>query len=116
MKNSNDKIFDNRSLANSINSDKTDCNQICYLAIQSVVSDASSLNGVLSVQGSCDPFDSNRDPVNWTTITAHDQTITADGTYLTQLTDIGFRWFRIIWTSSAGTGSITSTFNGKVFF
>lgn len=51
----------------------------------------------------------------WTTYTGSSQAISAAGDFTYILADSNFRFLRLKYTKSSGTGSITATFSGKGF-
>lgn len=51
--------------------------------------------------------------VNWVTYTGSSESISAAGNFLWNLTHAGYRWVRLVYTKSSGTGSLSATFTGK---
>ncbi|MBV6514156.1 MAG: hypothetical protein FMNOHCHN_03746 [Ignavibacteriaceae bacterium] len=52
--------------------------------------------------------------VNWTDVADSAQAITAAGDHAWDVADVGYRWVRVVWTFTGGTGNLTSAvFNGK---
>jgi hypothetical protein len=82
--------------------------------IQNVVTGASSLNGSLKVQGT--NFETtNNVPTNWVDITElAAKTLTTDGvTYWWLPTNmIPFKWLRLVYTRTGGSGSISTRISG----
>lgn len=51
---------------------------------------------------------------NWTDIADSQQAITAAGDHAWTVENAGYRWVRVVWTQTAGTGSLDSArFNAK---
>jgi autotransporter adhesin len=51
---------------------------------------------------------------NWTDIADSAQTISASGDHAYQVENSGYRWVRLVWTQTSGSGTITSArFNCK---
>jgi hypothetical protein len=65
------------------------------------------------VQASCDPGSPNAQTraqqaalvTRWSDITNATAAITAAGTSLIELRDMGYTWIRVVWTKASGTGS-----------
>jgi len=71
------------------------------VAVSSVVTDASSLNGTLKLQGSVDG-------TNWADISGLTGSITANGTTIYKVNANPYQFVRLVWTSSAGSGTLNS--------
>lgn len=106
----------------SFNSDPFRVENMTWAAIQAVVSGSAALNGTLKIQASCDlGVDTNAGPAgiagisNWVDITGTTQAIAADGANMFNLQDMGFRWFRLVYTRTAGTGTLSIIVNAKGF-
>lgn len=82
------------------------------------ITGASSLNGVLTIEGSNDAFDpdnvrasassgtpTENTSATWATIAGSSQTITADGTYAYNTSDAAYTAFRLKWTRTGGTAT-----------
>lgn len=50
---------------------------------------------------------------NWSDYTGSSLSISAAGDFTYNLLDIGYRWLRLVYTKSSGTGTINATFCGK---
>lgn len=68
-------------------------------SIQAVLSSA-TLAGTLSLEGSLDN-------VSYGTIDGSSKTVTAGGTHIYNVSNGVYRYARMVWTPSAGTGTIT---------
>lgn len=78
--------------------------------------------GTLTIQGSNDTgFNapaggpvSAQNVVNWSTVTAG-QAITTTGTFLINMPDVMYKWVRVAYTSTSGSGNITVEITTKGF-
>lgn len=73
---------------------------------------SATLNGTVVLQGSNDISTANnlavdQTPTNWVTIPNTSQTVTSGAAVLIPSTEICYRWIRVVWTKSSGTGTIT---------
>lgn len=75
--------------------------------IAAVISSASSLNGTLKLQAA---IDAAATPTNWFDITAA-TTVTADGVTGWDINSVNYRWVRVVYTRTGGSGTMTTTFN-----
>lgn len=101
----------------SVTSIGLDLNQCALGAIQAVWTGAPV--GTLILQISCDEVAASitSDPaanvVNWTTYTGSSTAVNGAGDFTWNLLDIGYRWLRMKYTKTSGTGSISATFTAK---
>lgn len=108
----------------TINSIGLDIGQVYVSAIQAVFT--GSPVGTLKLQVSCDnvapvqwssgsAIVSNpaANVVNWTDYTGSSQTISAAGNFAWLINPVGFRWIRLVYTKTSGSGNLNVTFNGK---
>lgn len=66
--------------------------------------------GTLSIQFSNDPIviiPNNQQAANWVTDTAYNTAVAAAGSFSIKIPDIAFRFVRLIYTRTSGTGNIT---------
>lgn len=82
-----------------------DMNQESILSAIYTVSSASSLNGTIQIQVS-------NDDSTWVD-SSSTATLTADGSGLLNLADIGSKYARVTWTNSAGSGTLVVDFHAK---
>lgn len=118
------QIMNNVSMTTSGNSTGVDCNQIALASIQASWT-GSTAAGTLQLQISndivpVDPSTSNPvgpDPaglvVNWSNYTGSQTAVTGSGNFTWNLVYVGFRWIRLQYTATSGTGVINATFSGK---
>ena|SRR3984957_17916264 len=90
------------------------------IAIQAVLTGTPV--GTLSLQGSCDfgapnnpQAGGNNQVVNWTDISGSASPVTGAGTASWNYQGAFYKWIRLIYTSSSGTGTITVRSNSKGF-
>lgn len=100
-----------KSLAASANSDAFPVKNMTAGAVQIVVSGASSLNGTIKLQASCD--DGTTSISNWVDVSGASGTLNADGASMWNLTSIGYRWIRLVWTRVGGSGTVAVTVQVK---
>jgi len=81
--------------------------------LAAVVDTASTLNGTLKLQASLAAVKEIADipSTSWGDVSGITLTITADGCYLYTIDRHHFRWVRLVWTRTGGTGNVTQTFN-----
>lgn len=110
MQIANDTLIPNGpvSLSTSWASEPLLLDNIYMASISLVFSGAPS--GGFTVQCSND----KRDPQNWTTIAGSLQNITAAGDHTYNIEDMGFKFIRVVYTYSGGTGVLESArYTGK---
>ena len=88
----------NLSLGASVDTDAFFVGSFDHIAIQKVVTGASSLNGTLQLQKSVDgtSWDNQGTAI----------TVTADVVNITQINDVSYGYIRYVWTRTAGTGTL----------
>ena len=95
-----------------------DMNQIVLASIQAVYTGAPVGTLILEVSNDIikiNPTVANQSAnvVTWTTYTGSSVSVSAAGDFVWNLTDIGYRWLRMKYTKTSGTGSLTAVFSGK---
>lgn len=94
---------------------------IAICAVQLVFT-GGTINGSFKLQASNDLGDTSavseanvqEEIVNWTDIAGSSVEINAAGDIMYNVEDTAFRWVRVVWTVTSGTGSLTSArFNLK---
>lgn len=120
MKFSNDQLFPtagDMSLA-SVTSDVIDLENVIYLAIQAVWTGTPT--GTIKLEASCDLGRGNPGNLdgtgvtNWTDVPS--ATLSPAGSASSgfiELKESGFKWARLVYTRSGGSGSLTARFNAK---
>lgn len=87
-----------------------------YFSIQATIT--GSPVGVLSLQGSNDfgrenaPFNPSV-VANWTEITGSSAAVSGAGSVMWNYQNCGFKWVRLVYVATSGTGSIVARFNSK---
>lgn len=111
-------LLTNGSMAGNLNSNGEEVNQIFNYSIQAVFSGAPV--GTFKLQVSCDdvPVGLNgQDPainvVNWVDYTGSSAAIAAAGNFMWIVADCGYKWVRLVYTRTSGTGTLNVEYNGK---
>ena len=99
------KIVNAVSMATSVNSTVLDLDQYVGCSVQAVWSGAP--DGSIKLQISNDIADSGSSVVNWDDYTGSSQTVLGAGSFSWNLTQANYRWLRVVYTRSAGTGALT---------
>ena len=91
-----------------------DANQLLYVSVQIVASGAPV--GVAKLQCSndfsTDKINSTQQVVtNWSDIPSATVAVSAAGVFLVPKTDLCYRWIRVVYTKTSGTGAITANVN-----
>ena len=90
------------------------------VARSATISGASSLDGNLKLQATLDvETNSGWEPTgvtglsNWVDVADSSTDVTTDGTTLWNVARIGWRWVRLVYTSTAGTGTLVGRIQVK---
>lgn len=70
-----------------------------------------SPNGSFKLQASNDNGNTENDKnlvTNWTDILNSNQLITAAGNHMYSVRNAGYQWYRVVWTFTSGSGTLTS--------
>lgn len=109
-----------KSMAATITSDPFPMKNMTLMAVAVTVSSSSSPVGTIKLQACCDTgvgIDGSMQGItglsNWVDITSASQAITADGTTLFDLRDVPYRWVRVVYTRSSGSGTMAVHVNAK---
>lgn len=118
MKPSNPKMIPATDATNNPASSAIDAQFIVSGSIQAIFS-GSSLGGTLTLQGSNDPIDTCLvagvpTPTHWSTI-GTPSTVASSALTVQTVAQLNYRWIRVIWVNSAGTGTITVNGNFQGF-
>jgi len=92
-----------------------DTGQMFRMSAHAFFSDSTAA-GTLVLQASDDPTQFGNLPslvkiTDWITIPNTSQTVTAGSSVLIPSTEICYRWVRVLWTPSAGSGTISVNIN-----
>lgn len=116
-------ILTNGDMSSDLESIGIDLNQIVACSIQAVFT--GSPVGILKLQVSNEilpPAASNSNPissnpaanvVNWTDVTASMVAVASDGNFVWDLPQMGFKWIRLVYTHTSGSGSLSASFSAK---
>lgn len=116
MRTKNDQLnLSSSDVSSSITSDAIWLGHIVNMSVQVVLT--GSPNATLRLEASNDEGATennlaNATITNWTEIPTTSQTVNAAGSVLINLQDVGYRWFRLVWTGG-GTGTISARYNLK---
>jgi len=116
MRQSSVKIADNIDIATSFTSQGINLISIYAYSIQAVHSGTAA--GTFKLQGSNDPGDNGSgqgvsQPTNWTDISDSPQAVSGAGSVLWDVTECSYRWVRMIYTATSGTGTLNAIINTK---
>lgn len=111
MKFVSDKIINAESVAVSIQSETILIDQIYGFSIQAIFT--GSPNGNLKIQASCDDVQKSSDVTNFVDVAGASATITAAGSVIIQQQYAFYKWFRVVYTATSGSGNLTVNYNGK---
>lgn len=118
MLTNNEVLINNGDAASNITSDVLYLDQMFGFAIQAEITGAPV--GTLKLQGSCDP--GSPSPLNphngvgvihWTDIADSQQAVTGAGSVVWNFDGAFYKWVRIVYTATSGTGNITARNNSK---
>lgn len=106
------------ALAATFNGEPMYIENLAGYSVCANVTSAAALNGTFKLQASNNAM--REDQVNeadstavWVDIPGSTQTATADGGYFWNVDAAFYRWFRIVWTRTAGTGNVALYYSGK---
>ena len=102
------------SSTNTFSSNPIPLDQVFGIAIQAVWT--GTPNGTVKLQASCDPPSqaqiagpSYSTVTNWTDVANSSYSITGSaGNYMWNVADANYRWIRLTYTNTSGTGSMTA--------
>lgn len=118
MRLSQTQIILNASMVAEVDSKPQDLNQVPLYSIQAVWT--GSPVGSLKLQLSNDIINSNPPQaynpiqiVNWTDYSGSLTVVNGAGNFVWNCLDVGYRWVRLVYVFSSGTGTLNATFCGK---
>ena len=99
----------------SVNGIQIDANQLINPSFHFVFSEATAA-GTVKIQASNDIFNdryqaSNFTVTNWVDIPSATATVTAGAPALISLSEVNYRWLRVVFTRSAGAGTMFCNLN-----
>lgn len=114
------------SMAGNCTSIGLDLNQMTQASIEAVFT--GSPTGTLTIQVSADnvspcnqgqancvTYNPGGNVVNWVTYTGSSEPVASSGNFLYNLGFAGYRWLRLVYTASSGSGSLSATYNAKSY-
>lgn len=110
-----DRYLEAASLASSFDGAAFDCASLHAPFIQLVVTNASSLDGAVKVQGTSDIAPGTSQPQNWVDLAEFaSKTITTNGVQYWQIfaSTLTPRFIRLVYTKTAGSGNLTAIISG----
>lgn len=111
MKFANEKIIVSADMSANFESEPILLDQIYGFSFQSVFT--GSPNGTFKLQASNDDVKLGFDVYNWTDIADSSQAITAAGDITWNFDGCFFKWVKVVYTFSSGTGSCDITYASK---
>jgi hypothetical protein len=113
--NNNDLVLSSTDMSANLQSNPIWLGHIEHFSIQLVFT--GTPNGSFKLQASLDDGGidvSSPSVTNWTDVANSSQAITAAGDHLYTVQNASYKWVRLVWTFSSGSGTITSSrFNVK---
>jgi hypothetical protein len=107
------QIVSAESMGASFNSSVFSLADVMGYSIQAVFT--GSPNGVFKLQASNDMVSAVGDIVNWTDIASTSIAINSNGTAMWNIADVYYRWVRLVYTRTSGTGSCDAVLNARGF-
>lgn len=111
MKFANEKVISSVSMAADFASVPILLDQIFGFSFQAVFT--GSPNGTFKLQASNDDLLPSQTPVNWTDIADSSQAISAAGDITWNYDACFFKWVRVVYVRSSGSGSCDVTYAAK---
>ena len=106
------KILDNEDTATSPTSDAVLLDQIYGYAVQASLTGAPS--GSLKIQASCQIIQGTETVSEWADVTNGSMSISSSGSFpLLNFDGQHYKYIRVVYTNTGGSGDITVTYNGK---
>jgi hypothetical protein len=114
------------SMASTCTSIGVDLNQMNLASIEAVFT--GSPVGTLGLQissddvplcntgsANCVTYNPAGNVVNWVTYTGSSEAVTSSGNFLWNLNLAGYRWIRLVYIPTSGTGSLSATYDAKSY-
>lgn len=110
-------LLTNGNMAGNLSSNGEDVNQIFMFSIQAVFTGAPVGTLKLQVSNDAVPYAPTGDPasnvVNWVDYTGSNSAVNGAGNFMWIVSNGGYRWVRVVYTVSSGTGSMSILYSGK---
>jgi len=111
MPSSQSKILTAGDMSGILHSEVLDLGEIDLGSIQAIYTGAPV--GNLTLELSNDIIALGGDPnslvANWTVYAGSSQAIAAAGNFIYNISNMGYKWLRMVWTPSSGTGVLNAT-------
>lgn len=114
----NNKIASAISMGGTFNSSIVDIKNLNNVSVEAVWYQGSTPIGALNLQGSNQVVNSTTSVASWTDLSTsvYNGSVAVSGntgSYLYNVTNVGFRWLRAVYTRTSGSGTIDLNFTGK---
>lgn len=117
MRNGNVKVLNAGVMTgtNVVNGDAFNVDNLLHAAIQAIWSAGATPVGTLKLQGSCDAPVSGKgtDVTNWSDLGVTASVSGNTGSAILQAANMGFKWLRLVYTNTSGTGTLNAFANAK---
>lgn len=90
-----------------------ECKDLAVASIQAIWTGASAL-GSIFLEISNDNVSVGSSVTNWSTYTGSSTAVSGPGNFMWNLNLAGYRWVRVHFAYTSGTGTLNAQFNGKV--
>lgn len=111
MKVVTDKIIESQNMANSFTSSHILLDQIYGYSLHAVYS--GSPVGTFKLQVSNQDVQLRESVTEWTDLGSSSVSVSASGSNMWNISDAFYRWVRVVYTKTSGTGSCTITMTSK---
>lgn len=101
-------IATSQSMGASFNSTPVDCSAVQLASIQGVWTGGGSPTGTFKVQVSNDQVNDGASVTNWSDYPSSSIAITTDGDLIYNISNLGYRWVRLVYTRTSGTGTLNA--------
>lgn len=114
----NNKIASAISMGGTFQSSVVDIKNLNNVSVEAVWYQGSTPIGALNLQGSNQVVNSTTSVASWTDLSTsvYNGSVAVSGntgSYLYNVTNVGFRWLRAVYTRTSGSGTIDLNFTGK---
>ncbi len=111
MLSATDKIIENANCNANFESDPILCDKI--LLFSAIAKFTGAPNGAMEIQVSNDKTNKGDEVVNWFTLPSSSQAVAAAGNKFFEQNDFKYKWFKLVYTFTSGTGACDVFYNGK---
>jgi hypothetical protein len=107
----NVKLVDSAVMEADVASRKQSLNMFDIYTIQAIWT--GTVAGSIMLQASCDICEQDQDVVNWSTISDSGATVSNAGDILWNVDAAAYKWVRVFFDFTSGSGILNVRFNGK---